>query len=234
MQKFLSLALMAALLCTGCSSDDNNNTDNGGGAGDNSVSATYRVTFNPNWTEAQFPVDYPASAGFSNIVVAVHAPTNEVFSLGQQASAGLQVFAETGDSSALVTELSSSGSEDSVDFFVTEAATGGGPTAAQSVNVTVDPEKTSVSMVVSMTPSPDWFAGVDNFSVILTSDTLVSEQTLTLAVLDAGTDSGDTYNAADNPTSPQGVIEVVNTPPIGTAGGLTPAIGTVTITRTDL
>jgi hypothetical protein len=30
------------------------------------------------------------------------------------------------------------------------------------------------------------------------------------------------------------VISVVNTPPIGTSGGLTPAIGSLTITRTDL
>ncbi|WP_435578177.1 spondin domain-containing protein [Gilvibacter sp.] len=235
MQKFLSLALLAALVFTGCSSDDdNNNTDDGGGEGDNPVTATYRVTFNPNWTEAQFPTDYPANAAFSNILVAVHAPGNNVFRLGQQASAGLQVFAETGDSSALATELTSSGSEDSVDFFVTSSAAGGGPTAAQSVNVTVDPEKTSISFVVSMTPSPDWFAGVDSFSIVLPSDALVSEETLTLSVLDAGTDSGDTYNAADNPTSPQGNISIVNTPPIGTSGGLTPAIGSITITRTDL
>lgn len=234
MQKFLSLALMAALVLTGCSSDDNNNTDDGGGEGDNPVTATYRVTFNPNWTEDQFPTDYPANAGFSAMVVAVHAPGKNVFRLGQQASAGLKVYAETGDSSDLITDLSSQGTEDSVDFFVTASAAGSGPTGAQSVNVTVDPEKTSISFVVSMNPSPDWFAGIDGFSIVLPSDALVSEETLTLSVLDAGTDSGDTYTSPDNPTSPQSVIAVVNTPPIGTSGGLTPAIGSLTITRTDL
>ena len=96
MQKFLSLALMTALVLTGCSSDDNNNTDDGGGEGDNPVTATYRVTFTPNWTEDQFPTDYPANAGFSAMVVAVHAPGKNVFRLGQQASAGLKVYAETG------------------------------------------------------------------------------------------------------------------------------------------
>lgn len=235
MQKFLSLVLIAAVVLTSCSSDDDNSTDDtGGGEGDNPVTATYRITFTPNWTVDQFPTDYPTNPNFSAMVVAVHAPGKRVFALGQQASDGLKVYAETGDSGDLVTDLSSQGSEDSVDFFVSTAIAGGGPTESQSVNVTVDPEKTSISMVVSLNPSPDWFTGLDGFSIVLPSDALVSEETLTLSVFDAGTDSGATYTSADDPTSPQGSISVVNTPPIGTVGGLTPAIGSVTITRTDL
>ena len=235
MQKFLSLALIAAFIFTGCSSDDGGNTtDDGGGEGDNPVTATYRITFTPNWTADQFPTDYPSNPTFSAMLVAVHEPGKVVFRLGQQASEGLKTYAETGDNGDLATELASQGGDDSVDFFVTTAVAGGGPTDSQSVNVTVDPEKTSISMVVSMNPSPDWFAGVDGFSIVLPSNALVSEETLTLSVLDAGTDSGATYTSPDEPTSPQGTISVINTPPIGTVGGLTPSIGSITITRTDL
>lgn len=235
MQKFLSLALIAVFVLAGCSSDDDNNTDDGGGGeGDNPVTATYRITFTPNWTEAAFPTDYPSNPTFSAMLVAVHEPGKRVFRLGQQASEGLKAYAETGDNSDLATELASQGTEDSVDFFVTTSAAGSGPEGAQSVNVTVDPEKTSISLVVSLNPSPDWFTGIDGFSIVLPSDALVSEETLTLSVLDAGTDSGATYTSPDEPTSPQGTITVINTPPIGTVGGLTPAIGSVTITRTDL
>lgn len=234
MQKYLSIVMLASLVMFGCSSDDNNNTDDGSGDGGDPVSATYRITFTPNFTEASFPTDYPANAGFSGIVVAVHEPGKQVFALGSAASAGLAEFAETGDSGALVTDLASQGGDDSTDFFITTSAAGGGPTASQSVTVTVDPDKTRISFVTSLNPSPDWFVGVNSFNIVLPSDALVTEETLTLGVLDAGTDSGTTYNSGDSETSPQGTIQVLSGPPIGTVGGLTPAIGTLTITRTDL
>lgn len=235
MQKYLSILLVATLMLSGCSSDDGGTTTNDGGDGDGiPITATYRITFTPNFTADVFPTDYPSNPSFSAIVVAVHEPGKQVFTLGSAASDGLAEFAETGDSAALITDLSSQGGDDSVDFLVTEAAAGAGPTTSQSVNVTVDPEKTRISFITSLNPSPDWFVGVSSFNIVLPSNALVSEETLTLGVLDAGTDSGDTYTSPDSETTPPGTIQVLSGPPIGSTGGLSPAIGTLTITRTDL
>ncbi len=234
MQKYLSIVVILSLTLFGCSSDDNDNTDDGSGGGGTPIQATYRITFTPNFTADAFPTDYPTNPTFSAIVVAVHEPGKQVFNIGTQASAPLAEFAETGNSAALVADLVSQGGEDSVDFFVTTGSAAGGPTTSQSVNVTVDPDKTRISFVTSLNPSPDWFVGVNSFNIVLPSDALVAEETLTLGVLDAGTDSGETYTSADVETSPAASIQILSGPPIGTVGGLTSAIGTLTITRTDL
>jgi hypothetical protein len=235
MHKFLSLIFIMSIVLTGCSSDDGGTTQtDDGGDGGEPVQATYRITFTPNFTSDIFPVDYPSDPSFSPMVVAVHAPNKSVFNKGQLATDGLKLLAEDGDASDLITFLNSQGGEDEQDFVVTQAVAGGGAITAQSVNVTVTPEKTEISFLSSLSPSPDWFVGVNGFSVILDANTLVSDQTISVVVLDAGTDSGTTYTSPDNPTSPQEVISVVNTPPIGSGGGISPSIGTLRIVRTDL
>lgn len=237
MQKFLSLIFILTITLSGCSSDDNGDGDTTTDDGDGGivpVTATYRITFTPNFTEDAFPTDYPANATFAAMVVAVHEPGKFIFDKGQLASDGIKLFAEEGDSSVLVNDLNSQGGEDNQDFLVTVANSDGGATQSQSVTVTVTPEKTEISFVTSLSPSPDWFVGLNGFSIILNANSLVSDETLSLNVLDAGTDSGTTYESADDPTSPPGLITIMNTPPIATPGGISSTIGTLRIERTDL
>lgn len=234
MQKFLSLIFILTITLMGCSSDDGGTTATDDGDGSEPVTATYRITFTPNFTADSFPTDYPANPSFAPMIVAVHAPGERIFNKGQLASDELRLLAEDGDGSNLVTFLNSQGGEDDQTFLVTQAVAGGGATESQSVNVTVTPEKTSISFVTSLSPSPDWFIGVNGFSIILDANSLVSDESISLNVLDAGTDSGTTYTSPDDPTSPPATISVVNTPPIATVGGISPSIGTLRIVRTDL
>jgi len=227
---------LSSIVCLGmlfsCSSDDGG-TDPGGGGGGQTVTATYRITFIPNFSQANFPTDYPADAMFSGIVVAVHAPDKRVFRVNQAASEGLKTLAETGNNAPLITDLNSQGGDDESDFFVTALSAASGPTSTQSVNIAIDPEKTSISFAVGLTPSPDWFVGIDNQSLIVNGNSLVTELDVNLTALDAGTDSGTTYLSADSPTVPQGLITTIDSPPIG-MGGLSPTIGILRIERTDI
>ena len=238
MRKFFSLALAAAFVFAGCSSDDDNN-DDGGGNGDGGgdpIQAVYRVTFSPNFIEDEFPVDYPANAAFSQILVAAHAPGERIFNVGAPASEGLKTLAEEGAVGSFRGELALEGTEDNVTYRLVNSANGGGATAEQSVNITVDPDKTSISFIVSLTPSPDWFLASLDLSIIGDDgNSLIELEEFGVEVYDAGTDSGDTYASPDTPTTPAGPVAEFEGPPIFPAGGgLAPSIGTITLERIDL
>jgi len=233
MNKLFSISLILLTILWSCSSSDDSTDDNGGGGGGDPVIATYRITFTPNFTEASYPTDYPSNPSFSGILVAVHNSSKSVFNIGAPASAGLKTLAETGDSSALVSELQSQGGEDSVDFFVSTASSSGGPIESQTITVDIDPDKTSISFVSALSPSPDWFVGIDGVSLEASSNTLVETLNLALNALDAGTDNGDTYTAANEATTPQGTISTIVDPPLGNSGGVTRTIGNLTIERID-
>lgn len=237
MKNLISIAFLSLFFLAACGSDDSGNTatDDSTDDGDSiPITATYRISFTPDFTADNFPQDYPAGANFSGIVVAVHAPEEHVFQEGTQASEELKTLVETGDSAPLINFLNSQGGADDADFIVTSLSDAGGPEETQTVTVTINPEKTSISFISALSPSPDWFVGVDAVSLIKDANSLEDQLTLNLSALDAGTDSGDTYDSPDLPTDPPGVITVIDTPPISSGGGLTPVMGTISITRTDI
>lgn len=236
MKKFTLILLALVITTFGCSSDDEGNSNGeGSGEGTISVQAVYRVTFKPNFNATDFPTDYPANPSFSKILVAVHEPGKQIFTNASLASAGLQKLAEDGDISDFRAELALEGSEDSVDFFLTESTAGAGPTAEQAVNVTVDPDKTSISIIASLSPSPDWFVANLNMSVIAAGgETLIMNEDFSMSIYDAGTDDGTTYESPNQATDPQGLISVLSGPPFSAGGGLTPTIAIVNLERTDL
>src|SRR5438128_6112303 len=62
-----------------------------------------------------------------------------------------------------------------------------------------------VTLVSMIAPSPDWFVGVDSLS-LLADDQWVTNKVVTLYAMDAGTDSGITYESPDQVTMPRGVV----------------------------
>lgn len=227
---FLIPLIMVAILFS-CKSDD---SEPGPVPDDvTPVSATYRITFMPDFTEDNFPDDYPTNATFSGIFVAVHAPTEDVFNVGTPATPGLKALAEDGANATLNNELSTQGDGDSNDFNVFNLSASGGPTEQQSIEIVIDPEKTSVTFLTSLSPSPDWFLGVDSFSLIASSNTLVEMEEVQVLAYDAGTDSGTTYESPDEPSNPVGQVRVIDTPPLVQDIGIGGSIGKILIERTD-
>lgn len=224
--------VLAVVLFVSCGGDDEGSPAVGGGDdGGPTASATYEVTFTPNFTAETHPTDYPSNASFGPILAIAHAPDVSVFTLGQVASAAFKGYAENGDADGLATVLTTGvdGMEVTTMIF-----SGGstGPTTADALSVNVTPTNTRITFIARLSPSPDWFVGVDSFNVVAADGiSLVENAEFSLSALDAGTDSGATYNSPDEPTT-GGTIRVINDAPFGN-GGLTAALGSITFVRTN-
>ncbi len=156
------------------------------------------MTFEPNFTEVFFPTDYPTNAGFSKVFLVVHSNTTSIFTLGSTASAGLKLYAEDGDSSTLVTEHTQT--EDNVNpTSIILGTSDVGPAEPVVFTFTITPSKPLISFVTKISPSPDWFLGVDSFNLENPDNTLVETAFIGLNAIDAGTDAGVTYTSADSP-----------------------------------
>jgi hypothetical protein len=60
-------------------------------------------------------------------------------------------------------------------------------------------------------PSPDWFVGVNSLDLRDENGQWHQQFTISLEVLDAGTDSGETYTSEDLDTRPKEAIQLLTT-----------------------
>jgi len=74
-------------------------------------------------------------------------------------------------------------------------------------------------------PSPDWFAGFSDMSPIDGDGNWLESFTIMSYPYDAGSDSGDTYNAADSPTDPRQTIFRLTTETVPDTGVLLNIMG---------
>jgi hypothetical protein len=228
------LLCLVALGLWSCSSDDNSGSNNGGGGGGLNPQATYRITFNPNFTDATHPTDYPANAMFSGMVVVAHSSQTTVFSEGQLASDGLEAYVETGDTSVLLGELEQVLETDPPTIVALGSDVSA--TGQDQVQITITPSTTFLSIVSRISPSPDWFVGVDSFDLV--DDTgfgLIEFESRDLAPWDAGTDAGTTYTSDDEEEIAN--VSIINSDPfVSSTNGtvnLVNRLGTITIERID-
>lgn len=219
------ISCLFAILFFGCSSDDGGNTGGGGGGGGLIPSATYRVTFSPDFTDQTHPTDYPANPQFISMFVMAHNNTRDLFSLGFAGSDGFKTYATTGDLSGLINEHSS-GDDDNPTVIATGLNIG--PTGEDSVTFTIGPETTLISFVARLDPSPDWVVGVDAFNLVNPDNSLVETGGAPLFPIDAGADGGTTYEAADMPEN--GPVQSYSGPPFEN-GGFIAKLGDFTIER---
>lgn len=87
-----------------------------------------------------------------------HDGSFNLFSIGGVTSSGLKMFVETGQTNGL--ELESTNG--AFDFVAPAILSGRGYSEA---NIFVDADHSLVSFATKVTPSPDWFVGVDSLKV---------------------------------------------------------------------
>lgn len=163
-------------------------------------SASYRVTIVLDWTSSTHPTTVPPNAHISPTVVASHGQIGDLFVRGALASNGIEQMAETGNTSALRSELAG-------DSTVTDVQVGSriDDAGQQSFTLTLTQDASMVSLVTMLAPSPDWFVGIRDESLFV-DGVWVENASMDLSNYDAGTDSGPSWQSANSDTNPAQVI----------------------------
>lgn len=195
--------------------------------------ARYQVVFYSIWSQATHPTNWPGNAHWSGLVGGTHNNSVHFFREGEPASEGIRNVAELGQKTALLNEITPAIANGSAQFQLSGPGLTG-PFPAGVAYVFPQPmarDYPLVTLVSMIAPSPDWFAGVDSLSLIANGE-WVTNLTVTLYGLDAGTDSGASYGSADQVTVPRGVVARFTGFPAIQNGVIVP-FGTFTFTRLD-
>lgn len=170
------------------------------------ASAMYEVTFEATWSAATHPGAYPPGGHFSALVGATHQAGQHLWQPGGIASSGIELMAEDGATSPLLTEVSAAiaaglAGAQVLGFAIPSPGLG-------QVNIVVTDAFPSVSLVTMIAPSPDWFVGVDDLA-LFQNGAWVDEIIVPLLAWDAGSDDGvafTSFNADSNPKQPISLI----------------------------
>ena len=191
-----------------------------------SATASYRVTFDATWSAATHPTEIPPNPHFSGLVGAVHDDQLDLYELGQLASPGVQSMAETGSKFPLIDEVEAAIAAGHAESVI--SGPGLVSPSAKSIVVSVSQSFSEVTLVSMVAPSPDWFVGVNGLDLFQPGH-WIDEIELPLFAIDAGTDSGSTYLAPDQPTLPPDPVALKPGAPFSFGVPL----GTFTFTRID-
>ena len=196
-----------------------------------STSATYTVTLESVWSAETHPDDFPPNPHFSPLIGATHNSDVVFWQPGQLASLGIKNVAELGSTFQIRAEINSA-IEAGTALDLIEG--GGIPLSpgAVSTSFEIHPSHPLVSVVTMIAPSPDWFVGVHDLSLIKYGR-WAEQIVFTIFPYDAGTDSGTTYNSPNSVTNPPVPIFLIEGPPF-LVDNRVPPLGTLTFRRTDL
>lgn len=187
--------------------------------------ATYRVVFDATWSATTHPTNFPSGAHFSPLIGAVHNNGATFWALGDTATRGIEIMAETGGTGTLNAEFRAAIPDRALTVINRRGI--GSPGSAAIPGVVVREDFPLVTLVTMIAPSPDWFVGVAGLSLLMDDGRWADELQVVLYPLDAGTDSGTDYRSANRNTSPrQPVRSLTGVSPFSDA-----PIGTFTFTR---
>ncbi|WP_298761697.1 spondin domain-containing protein [uncultured Psychroserpens sp.] len=197
--------------------------------------ASYNITFSSNWeTETIDPIrgnstmTIPGNAHWSDLVGATHNSNYTLVEMGTLASVGVKNVAEFGSNDALMTEVNTNGNANQwlQQSFSPFAAI----SSATLSNIVVSSDYPLLSLVSMIAPSPDWMIAINGVN-LRDGNTWRNEIIIDLFPYDAGTDSGATYTAANQPTVPsfQPISVLINQGPFNDK-----PIGTMTISLSQV
>ena len=192
------------------------------------VLAQDAVTFDASWSKSTHPEDFPPNPHFSGLIGGTHNDDIRFWMPGRKASDGIKAMAERGLKTPLNEEIRAARDEGTADRLLSGDGIPRSPSSV-SLDFAIRRDYTLVTLVSMVAPSPDWFTGVSALS-LLEGGQWVEELTVELFAYDAGTDSGTTYNSANDPTSPRESIQRIDGRPLAVGGQVAP-VGTFTFIR---
>jgi hypothetical protein len=178
----------------------------------------YTVTFTALWSQATHPANFPANAHFSPLIGATHNQQISFWKPGGIATAGIESMAETGGTSQLAEEIETVISAGNACTIISGSGVPLSP-GTTSVTFIVGADHPLVTLTTMVAPSPDWFLGVQELSLVDGNGDWVSALTVDLFVYDSGTDSGLTFTSVDQDTNPQVAIILLSEGVFDTAFG---------------
>jgi hypothetical protein len=184
------------------------------------ASARYRVTFETAWSSATHPTDFPAGAHFSPLIGATHSTAVRFWQPQAIASDGIEAMAEQGRTSPLDTEVEAAIAAGTARRVLRGPGVATLPGAA-AIEFEIEADQPLVTLVTMIAPSPDWFAGVHDLS-LLERSAWVEDKTVDLFPYDAGTDLGVTYTSADRDARPREPIQAITGSPLDRNGSVAP------------
>ncbi|XP_059055478.1 spondin-2-like [Achroia grisella] len=165
--------------------------------------ARYQVTFEGLWTFNTHPQMFPETRGlarFSDLVGASHNSYFILYKNNADASAGLKMLAEQGNTTQFEIDIQE---ELGTNVRTIIKATSPRTTIDRTVaSFRTSPEHHLVSLSTAILPSPDWFLGVSNMELCESKGQWTKIAILNLYPMDAGTDSGQTFESPNEETSP--------------------------------
>ena len=154
---------------------------------------SYKITFEANFTKTAHPGDkFPSDPHFSPLVGASHNAEYSMYQMGSMATRGVKNVAETGNPSALLSELA-----DLMSSSIVKDSDRGSrveETGSTSVTLKVSKEFPLISVITMIAPSPDWVVGVTGYS-LLEDGEFIKKREIPLFAIDAGTDGGKYYTS---------------------------------------
>jgi hypothetical protein len=193
------------------------------------TTAQYAVTFTSNWTIINFQTDYPMFPTFSNMLLMTHNNKVQLFVVGEIASAGISQMAVDGITTLLEAELNGYKTGLNAEwhnFGVQNVSMVNNP-----VNITIGSKQPMVSFCMNLNPSPNWFIGAVNQSLLNNDGTWKPTLEISLSAYDndGTTTPTTTYNSSYVANS-IGVITAISPTALSpNAAGM--AIGKVTFTK---
>ena len=167
--------------------------------------ATYKIEFISNWSIATHPTDFPSTAHWSPLVGTTHTNAAQFLQLGLVASPGVEQVAEVGGTSIITTEINAlivGGLAYKIINGSGLSSSGLGLGTITVINVGVVSSFPYISLLTMIAPSPDWIAQINNLKLTDASDNWLTSISVDVYATDAGTDSGITYDSANDDTDP--------------------------------
>lgn len=193
-------------------------------------SADYTVTFTSTWSAATHPDRFPPNPHFSGLIGGTHRQGVLFWEPGGIASNGIEAMAERGSKTPLDQDV-----RNAIDRGEADNLLSGGDIPLSpgevSLDFTASLDFPAVTLVSMLAPSPDWFTGVSNMSLLDdASGDWRDEIVVELHAYDAGTDSGRSYQDPDRDTQPREPIARIEGPPLANGGTVAP-VGTFRFVR---
>lgn len=165
--------------------------------------ADYTMQVTTYWSAPQFTVS--AKVHITNIVGMVHSVDTFLWKPGFLATPGLKDVAETGNTTKMNLEIDKiiTLNKASLRFNITPPVING----SVQKDFTLTQKYSNVSFASMIAPSPDWFIGINNFSLIKNNN-WIKDTTINIFVYDAGTEDGDVFGYNNPATSPQANVSL--------------------------